>query len=266
MKTQNQDQHMVISYLTMRKTVGWLGMLLPFALFLSNYCINTLNLLNNEVLIKVACYKNSPSCQCANGYIADASSWKSSISHYYYTTVGELFTGVLCAVALFLISYKGYSNRSGDKWLSDNATSNLAGIFALGVVIFPTSSEECISDNLRIFLSSDLTGYIHFAFAALFFFMLAMMSIINFRRTENVDKKGDTARDTLYLVCGIIMLVCLVLIFLYAKFLAGSYEWLDDLRPVFSLEALALQAFGLSWLSKGKVDFYFVLKLMHLKK
>ncbi len=76
----------------------------------------------------------------ANLLFADCYAVQDSISHYYYTTAGNLFTGTLCAVALFLISYRGYP---GDK---DNILTTLAGIFALGVAFFPTnnnSSNSC---------------------------------------------------------------------------------------------------------------------------
>ncbi len=246
-------EYMLISYKTMRKAVGWLGMLLPFALLLLNYFINETNLLNNNWFVKT---------ECQSQYEAQ-SSWKSSISHYYYTTVGELFTGTLCAVALFMFSYKGFPKNKNEKGLSDSLMTNLAGAFALGVVLFPTSSSTCISDNIRSFLSSDNTGYIHLTSAALFFVTLAFMSIINFRRTETVGVYGQTPRDKLYFWCGIAMFLCLALLVVYIAFFEG---WFMDLHPVFSLEALALQAFGLSWLTKGGVDFYFIPKLFGMKR
>lgn len=256
---QQEEKDMVISYLTMRKAVGWLGMLLPFALLLFNWIINETNIINNAHFVK------NMHC-CETKYEADGS-WKTSISHYYYTTVGELFTGTLCAVALFMFTYVGYKKKEGDKWLSDSATTTLAGIFALGVIIFPASKDNCIIDNFRIFISSDLVGNIHLTFAVGFFLMLAMMSIINFRRTKEPGKFDNTWQDKLYLFCGIGMLVCLVLIALYIALLEEKdIPWLECWNPVFSFEALALQLFGLSWLTKGKVEFGYVLRKMGLMK
>ncbi len=236
------NNSLVISYLTMRKAIGWLGMVLPFALLIGNYAINQLDILNNNFFIDTACQRS---------YHAD-SSFKSSISHYYYSTVGELFTGVLSAVALFLFCYKGHALRVGEKGLSDNAMANLAGLFALGVVVFPTASEMCIKDSMRSFLSSSNTGYIHFGMATLFFVSLAIMSIVNFRRTEIVGIQGTNKEDNLYLVCGIGMLACLALIAIYSFWLQNKIEWLNGIHPVFCLEAIALIFFGLSWLTKGK--------------
>jgi hypothetical protein len=257
-KENNANHQLVISHLTMRKAVGWLGMLLPFVLLIGNYCVNQADILNNSFWVNTSCYCN----------YANEGSYKTSISHYYYTSVGELFTGVLCAVALFLFCYKGHPKREGEKGLSDNATTTLAGIFALGVVIFPTSSDACIYDNIRTFMSSKITGWIHFAFAAAFFFMLAFMSIINFRRTEDMAMFGKKQFHNLYLICGIGMIACILLIALYniLKCKCCPETLLDKLHPTFILEAIALVLFGISWLTKGQVDFYYIPKKLKLIK
>lgn len=256
MSTQNPNEEMVVSYLTIRRAVGWLGMLLPFALLSGNFFVNRVDIMNNPWFIETDCH---------TPYVSDGS-FKDSISHYYYSTVGELFTGTLCAVALFMFSYKGHPKRPGEKGLSDSLMTNLAGIFALGVVVFPTSSEGCISDNMRIFLSSPNTGIIHFSFAALFFITLAFMSIINFRRTNQIATFGTGTFNKLYLACGIIMLACLLIIFIYSKFLEENYPALNELHIVFVFETVALLAFGLSWLTKGRIDFNFVLRQLKLTK
>lgn len=254
--TLKQNKELQISYLTLRKAIGWLGMLLPFALLIGNYCINQLDLLNNPWFIKTDCY----------GTYVPNGSFKNSISHYYYSSVGELFTGTLGAVALFMFCYKGHPKRRSERGLSDGVMTNLTAFFALGLVVFPASTDQCISDNMRIFLSSQHTGYIHFTFAALFFISLALMSIINFRRTETVANFGKGSNSTLYLWCGITILVCLVIIVIYASLFQGHYPGLDKFRPVFVFEAIALIAFGLSWLTKGKINFYYIPKKLNIKK
>jgi hypothetical protein len=254
--TDSKPQPSVISYVTMRKAIGWLGMSLPFILLLGNFFVNACDILNNTWLVK-AC----------NGYkYAADGSWKSSISHYYYSTVGELFTGTLCAVSLFMFSYKGYPRQPGHYGLSDSLMTNLAGFFALGVVIFPTSASDCIKDNVRTFLSSDVSGAIHLGFAALFFFTLAFMSIINFRNADTKDKFGKGDDDKFYLRCGIVMLSCIAIISVYNFFLEGIWPWLDNMNVTFVFEAIALIAFGSSWLKKGAVDFLFVPKRLSLIK
>jgi len=256
MNTSNNNDPIVISYLGLRKTIGWLGMLLPFMLLIGNYVVNKLDILNPDVFIKT---------DCSDPYLAGCF-FKFSISHYYYSTVGELFTGILIAVALFMFSYKGYKRLAGEKGFTDNALTNFAGIFALGVVIFPTSAENCIEDNIRIFLSSTVTGYIHFFMASLFFISLSLMCIINFRRTGDKETFGKNENHNTYLFCGIGMLTCLFLIFIYSKWMETKFDWLDKIHPVFCLEAIALILFGISWLLKGKVDFKYIPKKLKLIK
>lgn len=251
---KNNNDDLVVSYLAIRKTIGWLGLLLPFMLLAGNYVVNKLDILNSSFFIRTDCY-TAP--------YKDTGSFKFSISHYYYSTVGELFTAVLCAVALFMFCYKGHKLRAGEKGLSDSAMANLSGIFALGVVLFPTASTYCIKDNMRSFLSSDNTGYIHFGFACLFFITLAIMSMVNFRRTEKREEFGKLKNHKTYLVCGIIMLACLALIAVYSIWIQQmQISWLDKTHPVFCLEAIALIAFGTSWLIKGRLDIPAAIKKM----
>ena len=59
----------IVSYLTMRKAVGWLGMLLPFLLLIGNFTINKIGIFDNEFFVKNA------------GSYVNAGSWESSVSH-----------------------------------------------------------------------------------------------------------------------------------------------------------------------------------------
>jgi len=94
---------LIISYLTLRKSVGVLGMSLPFVLVLGSFVL--------DQTFKL----------------------RSSLSDYYYSHIGNGLVGVLCAVSLFLLSYHGY------KWY-DSLASKCAGISALGIAFFPTSA------------------------------------------------------------------------------------------------------------------------------
>lgn len=246
-----RKSNLVISYHAMRKAIGWIGILLPFALLIGDYTVKSLDLLNNKWFVKTnECYQ----------YYPFESSFKASISHYYYSSVGEIFSSSLFAMALFLFCYKGHPLRRGEFGLSDKAMSNLAAFFAIGIVIFPTSSPHCIPDNLRIFISSENTGIIHFIFAGLFFIALSFISIFNFRRTKKVSEFGTKPLHNLYKYCGFIMISCVVLIFIYTKLLRYKYAWLDEIYPVLILETIALIAFGISWLMKGKIYSGFLAK------
>lgn len=243
MPKTNPNPNLVISYHRMRQSIGWLGLSLPFILLTGNYMINHYNLFNNETLMMIQC----------NTYTA-GNSFKPSISHYYYTTVGELFTGTLCAVALFLFSYRGYPQRDEEIIPSDSFMTNLAGFCALGVALFPTSSNNCLTDNVRTYISSETMGYVHYIFAGFFFITLSLISIFNFRRTANVVDFGKMPSHNFYKYCGIIMLICIALILIYSIWLENHYPELQTYNITFALETIALLAFGMSWLKKGRID------------
>ena len=82
--TENKERSLIISYMTLRQAIGWLGILLPFALLIGNYLISLVT-----------------------DFETGCNPFKMSISDYYYTRMGEVFVGTLCAVALFLFCYNG---------------------------------------------------------------------------------------------------------------------------------------------------------------
>jgi heme A synthase len=92
------------TYLAFRKTVGWIGILLPIVLMLGNYFI----------------FKEA--------FVLP------SISRYYYSSMHDIFVGALCSMATFMFFYSGYGKR-------DKITGVIAGILTLGVVFFPTTVE-----------------------------------------------------------------------------------------------------------------------------
>lgn len=229
MPEEPKNDHLLISYLTLRKTIGWLGILLPVVLFIGNFLISYLTDFENG----------------CNPY-------KSSISHYYYTRLAEIFTGTLCGVSLFLFSYNGHPKKPGEKGLSDRFLSILAASFALGVVFFPTSSASLIPCNIRSFVSSSITGGIHLTSATFFFLTLAYMSYFNFTKTSGDITPQKLKRNKIYRICAIAMVLSLLGCALYIFVLEGKFTWLDYIHPVFCFEATALLAFGFSWLTKGE--------------
>lgn len=157
-----------------------------------------------------------------------------SISEYYDTWMRDFFVGILCAVALFLFCYKGLSKV-------DNRMANLAALLALGVAFFPTSSNNV------------LVHYIHLVSAALFFIILAVISLFIFTisREPLPDRERKTIRNRIYRTCGVIMLGCILLLFVYMVW-EDEFSFLSVFKPVFILETIALFAFGASWLIKGR--------------
>ncbi len=226
-KYRHDKNAQVVSYQTLRKTIGWLGILLPFVMMVGAY-------------IFWGCRTVQP-----------------SISHYYYTNMREIFIGVLCAVALFLFTYTGPTKVDG--WVS-----NIAGVFGLGVALFPTTvlctkftgftteafcfpCQQAVTSLTRIPYHAQL----HFVSAALFFLILAGMSIFLFRLSDPATgcTPQKKKRNLVYLVCGLVMLASVAAAGVYLKL---SGEEGSRTTVVLWLETVALLAFGVSWLTKGE--------------
>lgn len=95
----------LVSYLTLRVSIGFIGIALPFCL-----------------VVLCALYGDAPAV-------------RPTISEYYDSVARDVFVGVLCTISAFLFSYRGYDDR--DDWAAD-----LGGVFSLGVALFPTTSEN----------------------------------------------------------------------------------------------------------------------------
>ncbi len=92
----------IYSYLALRNTVGWIGILLPFVLMSGSHFI-----FGEEVPLF-------------------------DISMYYYSGMRDVFVGAMCAVGLFLFFYRGYD-------MLDNLAGDVAGFCAILIAWFPTS-------------------------------------------------------------------------------------------------------------------------------
>lgn len=241
MRVSNNNNYL-ISYRTLRQLIGWLGVLLPFLCWAANAVVNRFDLLNNPLLVDTD----------KSGVYTPGPDLKSSISHFYYTAAGPLFTGILITVSIFLFCYNGHAKKKADdrfSWLTDRLVTTFAASCALGVVFFPTASSEPITDNIHIFVSSRLAGNLHLGFAALFFLAMAVICIINFRRQPG-KKMLTNAEGRIYLTCGWGMLACLLLLFV-SMLVEGMDTWLWG-RFVYIMEVIMLIFFGIAWLVKGK--------------
>ena len=132
--TIDTRQHaQVHSYLSLRRAVGWIGILLPFALVAGNI------LLSGDTVLQ----KN--------------------LSLYYHTGMRDVFVGAICAIALFLFFYKGY-----DRW--DNTAANIAGISALGIALFPTVKEGAYDWVATVHYYSAACFFVVLALFSIFLF------------------------------------------------------------------------------------------------
>ncbi len=104
MKSKKVTSVQIYSYLALRKSVGWIGILLPFVLMFGVFLL------------------------------FDGDLPLITISQYYYSGMRDVFVGAICAIALFMFFYRGY-----DKW--DDLLGNIAGFSALCIALFPTTED-----------------------------------------------------------------------------------------------------------------------------
>lgn len=161
-----------------------------------------------------------------------------SISAYYYSGAIAVFVGVLFGLALFLLTYQGYS----DSW-ADRALGRVGAVCALCVALFPTNAPTGVPAPGWL---GDATPTIHYTAAACLFVVFILFSVWLFRKSstpEGAELPPDKkARNRIYLGCGVVMIACVVW-----ALVAGRSG-----QPIFWPEAIALWAFALSWLVKGE--------------
>lgn len=242
-RSYESREELVISYLSLRRLIGWLGILLPVMLITLNALIIKSRILFNTKYFGFF----YPTSYQPGRIILD------NLSDYYYSPVSELFTAIICTTALFLFCYKGYRKSPTEKGLSDNFLTNIAGIAALGLVFIPATQHGNELNSIRIYYAKLPVGIIHYSLSMLFFLSLSILAMVNFRRQGKTEGLKKDTYGLLYLICGIGMLLCIILIGLYTIWLKKIFPIWTSYNLVFWLEVIALICFGLAWLVKGRL-------------
>lgn len=180
----------------------------------------------------------------------DAAGFAGSISGYYYTGMGNVFVGGLCAIGVCLGAYCGYEDK-------DRIAGNFACVFAIGVALFPTSPDGTVTATQKYI------GYAHYFFAGALFLTLAYFCLNLFTMTHPTGtpqpKEPLTPEkikeNIMYRIAGWTILVCIALIGVHFVLPDGIQKALEWLYPVYWLEAIAVVFFGISWLTKSKTVF-----------
>ncbi len=213
----------VRSYHLIRTAVGLLGSLLPFILVL--------------------------------GWAALHGWWSllGSLSAYYHTGMRDFFVGILVVVGILLLTYK-IADRERDSLLS-----SLAGIFAIGVALFPTAIPPGLQPTvtptpIQEWLTEERSQFIHFVCAGLFILCLMLLCMFfAYGELEPETEEFDGQRGvvppgawfTVHLSMAILILVSVL-------FIVATQLW--DVWDTYSIligEAVAIWAFGVSWFLKG---------------
>jgi hypothetical protein len=207
----------VISWLTLRQMIGWIGLLMPFTVRLGAFVFESVH---------------------TNG----------SISAYYYTGMRDTFVSTLVLVGSLLACYRT------DKW-HDNLIAIIAGVAAIGIGLFPMDpsyAAEIIQKypdiaSAKCYLNRGLLGY-HSIFVAIFFSLVFYQVYFRFGViTTNPPTREKLFRNKIYKVCGIFMLIA----FLAIGFIAFTGKG----ESIFWPETVAVVAFGVAWLVKGRTVF-----------
>jgi hypothetical protein len=202
----------VIQYLGLRRAVGIIGCSLPFLLIIGRWTVRGFG-------------------------------FEPTISDYYYTNMGDVFVGCMCAIGLFLMSVRGFSP-------SDFIAGHLAFIFAIAVAFFPTT------DKSKVLTEAKYISTIHITSATLLFTILAYLCLFQFTKksSERAPTPEKKQRNRVYYVCGSLILFSIAVI--------GIYNFAEHIEkralfPQYKIglifESLAIEAFGFAWLTKGEL-------------
>jgi len=231
---------MVQSYTRVRLALGLLGLALPVVLILGGI------------------YDQPRPCLPV-GSECPESGVEPTISDFYHTTYRDIFVGSLCAIGVFLISYRGYSRGNGE-WINDDWLATIAGLAAFGLAFFPNEGGgEAVVSMLQNWVGTIWAPRLHYMFALVFFLTLAGFCFFKF------PKSGRTARCKIYRGCGwgiVAALVATAIAVIFKRWIGGPVgQWVTENSIIFYLEAVGVWAFALSWIVKSRADLELVEKM-----
>ena len=155
---------------------------------------------------------------------------------YFVPTCIAPFMIILGAAGILLMCYKGYN-------IADNILNTVAGIAAWCVCLFPCAAK---SGNIGTFaIQADVSDIIHMVAALLFFGILAYNSLFQFTKGVENPTANKKKRNVIFRVCGIGMIASFVLLPL------ANFGILDIPHVIWWIEFIALQFFGVSWITKA---------------
>lgn len=178
--------------------------------------------------------------------IASVTSWLApadqplkSISASYFAGdwSRNVFVGFLFAIAAFLMSYNGHTGLQ-------KALSRVAALAALGVALFPC---RCDSGHPQIL------PYVHYIAAAILFAILAYFCLAFHQQARRKGHPEARRRAAVYLACFWAMVLAMAALGINGVW-GKDLGWDESIpRFVFVGEAVALVAFGISWLVASRV-------------
>lgn len=209
----DQNKDLVVSYMTLRQMIGWIGLLMPITVR-------------------------------AGAWMFEGIHSTESISAYYYTGMRDVFVSTLVLVGALLVCYRTPG------WY-DNLMAIVAGIAAIGIGLFPMDpafAAEILRkypemSDAKCYIIRGALGY-HYLFVAVFF-ALSVAIVYRFRAfTPEAPTPQKRIRNRIYVVCCAVMLVSYVAIW--------ALVHAEKSASIFWPEAAAVIAFAAAWLVKGQ--------------
>lgn len=185
---------------------------------------------------------------------------ENSISEFFFSELREVFVGAAAGVGLFLLAYEGYPPQPKEI-LTDRRVSGLAGASVLIMAFVPTlcSRGACaypptLFDRLIPTTADGTQAVIHLIAAGVFLFSLGIMSQRLFTRCARPSTSLFKQRRNLcYRIFGwVIFAMVGVIGVMKLGFSDIGLRWDMQWHFTFWAESVAVWAFGLSWLLKGK--------------
>ncbi|MDJ0613611.1 MAG: hypothetical protein QNJ29_08015 [Rhizobiaceae bacterium] len=213
---------------------------------------------------------------------------RDSISHYYYSWIlGDIFIVCLAFIGTFLIVYNGESNR-------ETNLATAAGWCTFGIALFPTVGAGIEQGSAwgRVFLNitevidsgpnesmtiinpeistafspaafigfpPQISGYVHYGFAVFVFGFLTWYCATVFKEpsASNEGNQGSNKefRNLIYTLCSAAMFLAMLAL-AASFFLSEDGDLWDRLDGTFYAEAIALIAFGIAWMTRGRWFFW----------
>jgi hypothetical protein len=216
----------VRSYLNLRTGVGILGIALPIVFIIGEAA-----------------------------FLRGGVHFRGSISGYYHSSMHDVFVAGLSVIGFLLLMYMTAQPRTWDYWLS-----TIAGATLVGVAFFPTmrpglkdgaplcgvEPEPAGCFPIQQALGERVVAVVHFASAAIFISCLAAIAFLFAYREKKYE--GDRRMEVVQKICGWAIIVAVVFVIIGAL----TRISLGELTPLYIGEVVAIWAFGISWLLKGR--------------
>ncbi|MEZ6125296.1 MAG: hypothetical protein R3C49_19275 [Planctomycetaceae bacterium] len=214
-------QTLVLSYLAIRRAIGYVGLSLPILLGPIGWLVHGIGLQEN-------------------------------MSSYYHTPMRDIFVGVMCAIGIFLFCYRGYSRW--EEW-----TGNVSCVSAIVIALCPLdANSDPLHQRTFVGYMHSAAGAAFFTTLAVYslFHFPRRKSEDSLPETSHPSELDRRARNLVYYVSGGVIVLCLIAMgssfFLMPTRLR---ETLDSWGFVFWMEWIAVWAFSAAWLAKGRALF-----------